>query len=44
MRFAHMADALSFIARYVDITQGGGISGETDSISITKRGPMDSIR
>ncbi|MGD2177300.1 MAG: hypothetical protein PVG71_05695 [Anaerolineae bacterium] len=46
MRFARMEDALSFIARYVDIAErgGGNRATEGETTDTAKRGPMDNIR
>jgi hypothetical protein len=41
-----MEDALSFIARYVDIAErgGGNRATEGETTDTAKRGPMDNIR
>jgi hypothetical protein len=46
IHFARMADALSFIARYVDVVEEEGGNRDTGSevIDIADRGPGESIR
>jgi hypothetical protein len=46
IRFEHIADALSFIAAYVDIVEGEGGHDAAESVSpdIARRGPMDGTR